>query len=342
MERVNDLDHVRSRFRRFADEEAWPASPSYARLARAVASDDALTRFVAQLPDTQPNLLFAVVQYLHGHDAMPRDGAALRDALARHRDEVVALASSRRVQTNEVGRCAVVVPALPAGPLALLEVGASAGLCLLLEHYRYRWDDVTVGPDDATFTLACRTSGPAPIPKVLPEIVWRRGVDLAPVDVRDPDATRWLRACVWADQPERRARLEAALDVARRLPPIVERGDLVAEVGRLAAAAPPDARLVVMHGGVLPYLPQERRRAFVAALAAASRRRPIVWISNEAPGVVFEWPREEPRPRAATFLLGRVRLEEGVVEEELLACAHPHGDHLAWFPPSERRPIRGF
>ena len=339
---MHDLRHVRSRFRRFAHEEAWLASPLYARLARAVASDDALTRFVAQLPDTQPNLLFAIIQYLHGHDSMPRDGAALRDVLERDRDEVVSLAYTRRVQTNEIGRCAVVVPALPEGPLALLEVGASAGLCLLLDHYGYRWGASSAGPGDASVTLPCRTSGPAPIPEVLPEIVWRRGVDLAPVDVFDPDATRWLRACVWADQPERRARLEAALDAARRLSPVVERGDLVAEVGRLIAAAPRDARVVVMHGGVLAYLAEERKRAFVAALAAASHHRPIVWISNEAPGVVFDRPREERRPRAATFLLARVRLEDGIAEEELLGCAHPHGAHLEWFPPSERRLVRSF
>ena len=118
----------------------------------------------------------------------------------------------RRTQTNEVGRCAILLPVLARlqGPLALVEVGASAGLCLLLDRYRYRYGDRSVGDASAPVLLDCEVSGPVPVPKRVPEVAWRRGIDVARIDVTDDDDVRWLEACVWPDQTERIARLLAA------------------------------------------------------------------------------------------------------------------------------------
>src|SRR5450432_2243342 len=100
---------------------------------------------------------------------------------------------SRTPQTNEPARCAVLLPLLAQlpQPLALLEVGASAGLCLLVDHYGYDYGNVRIDPtisgDGGAPTLTCDVSGAAPIPRTIPRIVWRAGLDLNPIDVRSAD-----------------------------------------------------------------------------------------------------------------------------------------------------------
>src|SRR5687768_136164 len=136
---------IAERYRRFADEECGLYAPRYARLASAVAQDEALQDFIGTLPDTQPNLFLAAVQYLSGPGEMPADASQLGRFARQHRTKIARLVRTRRTQTNEVGRCASILPALPPGPLALIEVGASAGLCLLLDRFRYEYDGVSIG-----------------------------------------------------------------------------------------------------------------------------------------------------------------------------------------------------
>jgi len=332
MRGMADPAEVRRQFRRFADTECKGYSDAYYGLALAVAADDTLTDFVASMPVTQPNLFLASVHLLAGAGDMPATGPALRAFLARRGDEVGAVMRARRTQTNEVGRCAVLLPALPAGPLALVEVGASAGLCLLLDEYAYDYGTARLGPAASPVRLRCAITGPAPLPATLPRIAWRRGLDLQPIDVRDADAARWLLACVWPDHHERRRRLEGALQVARARPPDVRAGDMVDALPGLLAEAPADARLVVFHSAALTYVRPERRRAFADVLAAASRERDVTWVSNEAPGVVSEVTAlAAAPPPEGRFLLGRTHFHGGRRQrDELLAIAHPHGAELAW------------
>src|SRR5262245_9581969 len=168
--------------------------------------------------------------------------------------------ATRRTQTNEVGRCSILLPALPPGPLALVEVGASAGLCLLLDRFHYQLGPTTLGERASPVHLRCRNTGPVPVPTKLPTIVWRRGLAANPIDVRDEGAVRWLLACVWADHPDRRRRLEGAIELARAHPLVVNAGDLVDDLPPLLAAVPEDAQLVVFHSAVLGYLDLDRRR----------------------------------------------------------------------------------
>ena len=229
-------------------------SEAYYRLALAVAEDDDVVGFLSRMPVAQPNLFFASVQLLAGRDHMPSTGPELRQFLRRRGGEVGDVMRSRRTQTNEVGRCAVLLPALPPGPLALIEVGASAGLCLLLDQFYYELGPKPLGEVSSPVHVRCALAGPVPIPSAIPEIVWRRGLDLDPVDVRDEDAVRWLMACVWPDHHERRRRLEGAIELARAQPPVVRAGDLVEDLPALLTEAPDDAQLVVFHSAVLSYV----------------------------------------------------------------------------------------
>jgi hypothetical protein len=164
---------------------------------------------------------------------------------------------ARRTQTNEPARCATLLPALAQlpPPLALIEVGASAGLTLLTDRYSYDYARHRItGRDPLAPTLRCQPGGPVPLPDRVPEIAWRAGLDLNPLDVTSDDDVRWLSCLVWPGEGDRAQRLAGAIASARRHPPVVHRGDLLTDLPALAAQAPADATLVVYHSAVLAYV----------------------------------------------------------------------------------------
>ncbi|MEO7191451.1 MAG: DUF2332 domain-containing protein, partial [Vicinamibacterales bacterium] len=241
---MTDLDIVRRRYRQFAETECRGHSDLYDTLSTGLANSDELVRFIAARPVTQPNLFFAAVQYLCGPASMPATPGELAHFVSAHAGDIARLMEQRRTQTNEVGRCAVLLPALPLGPLALLEVGASAGLCLLLDRFCCDYGEAKAGDTSSTVRCSCVTVGLDISAVAMPAIAWRRGLDLAPVNVRNDDDVRWLLSCVWADHPLRRERLSAAINIARDNPPKVMAGDLVHDLERAVHDAPIDAHLV--------------------------------------------------------------------------------------------------
>jgi hypothetical protein len=294
-------ERIAASYRRFAEAEARGHSPLYEALALGVADDPAVLAFLAALPPAkqQPNLLLAAVRFICGTQP---SYTAFRAALLDHAEAVRETMLTRGTQTNEPGRCAALLPVLARlpQPLALLEVGASAGLCLLPDRYGYDYGDGTRLGDGAP-VLSCRLEGGLAPPARMPEVVWRAGLDLAPIDLADAEQVRWLEALVWPDQPERLARLRAAVAVARRDPPRVMRGDLSERVGVLAAEAPSGARLVVFHTAVLAYVVSpEARQAFIRSVRACGAR----WLSNEGRDVFPEIAaRAGAPPRPGSFLL---------------------------------------
>ncbi|MGP3933415.1 DUF2332 domain-containing protein [Nonomuraea sp. KM88] len=273
-------------YRRFAAMEARGRSPLYERLADGVAGDRELLDLLAGLPPAkrQPNLLFAATRYVAG---TPAGYAEFRRSVLDHRDAVVAAMLARRTQTNEPARCAALYPLLASlpQPLALLEVGASAGLCLLPDRYGYDYDGRLAGDLGSPVRLRCHVEGEPfaewPGPGAV-TVAWRAGIDLNPLDVTDPDDVRWLRTLVWPEHHDRLDRLDAAIAVARDDPPRVVRGDLNARLGEVAAQAPPHATLVVVDTAVLFYVPEDDRAAFVAQVEGLGCH----WISQEAPDVL--------------------------------------------------------
>ena len=260
----------------------------------------------------------------HGNLRACQSLSAIDRFVLDHANQVVATLLARQTQTNEVGRCALLLPLLARlpGPLALVEVGASAGLCLLPDRYAYDYGGTLVGDPASPLRLACQPRGPVPVPTAPPEVVWRRGIDLAPVDLTDPDAVRWLECCIWPDQPERLARLRAAVQIARADPPEVVRGDLLELVGPVVAQAPADVTVVVFCAATLVYLPEPGRRRFAELMAELS----AVWVSVEGPGVVPALAAglgPGPAPDRVVFLLG-----QGT--QRLVVLADPHGAWLQW------------
>jgi len=265
-------------------EEARGRSPAYDSLATLVADDDTILRFLGTLPSAkrQPNLLFAAARYLLGS---PPDITTLRALVSEKPAALARVMLARRTQTNEPARCATLLPALAQlpQPLALIEVGASAGLTLLFDRYSYDYAGyLLAGSDPGAPTLRCTPRGPVPMPGQLPVIAWRAGLDLNPLDVTDDDDVHWLSCLVWPGEGDREERLAAAVAAARRDPPAIYRGDLLTDLPALAAQAPAGATLVIFHSAVLPYVAPENRGRFIDTV----RGLRAVWLSNEAPGVV--------------------------------------------------------
>jgi hypothetical protein len=307
----------------FAIDEARGRSEIYQQLALGVAASPELLDFLLTLPTPrrQPNLFLAAVRHLHGG---PENAGRLAEIVRHDPGRIRALMLSRTTQTNEPARCATLLPLLAQlpQPLALLEVGASAGLCLLPDRYGYDYGAAKIEPAAAPAPIfRCRTSGAVPLPVAVPRIVWRRGLDLNPVDLRSDEEVTWLETLVWPGQEERARLLRAAIDVARREPPIVVKGDLLGDLEAVMATAPSDATLVVFHTAVLTYVrPQENRDKFAATMMNSA----AVWISNEAPGVFASLAKSAPPPLArGLFLL----MCNGVP----LAWTGPHGQSLDWF-----------
>lgn len=314
-------------YRNFAVREARGHSARYEELAQVVAGHEELVALIDELPESkrQPNLLLAAARYVGG---VPDDVGGFPEWTAANWESIRATMLDRRTQTKEAGRCAVLLPLLASlpQPLALIEVGASAGLCLYPDRYRYAYDDREVfgAPESAPESpvLKCRTTGPVPFPSRLPEVAWRAGVDLNPLDAHDPDDVRWLECLVWPDQTERLERLRGAIQMARTEPAHLVRGDLNEKIQDLVAKTPEGATPVILHSAVLAYLPGEARDAF----ARTVRDLPGHWISNEGAGALTAVRERLPRPApedAAVFVLA--------LDEHPVAFTGPHGQSLDWW-----------
>jgi hypothetical protein len=321
---------VVDRYGRFARDEAPGRSPVYAAWARRVTVDRDVAAVLARIPDThrQPPLVFAVMRLLGAPLATGDPWAAW---VLAHADAVVAEAERRSVQTNEPLRCAALLPALSLidGPIALIEIGASAGLCLYPDRYSYRFRssngvvthlDPAGGP--SAVVLESDVDGDPPLR--LPRVVWRAGIDLQPLDARDPADRAWLTGLVWPGEEGRHERITAALDIAAADPPLLVAGDGAAALPALAARAPRHATLVVTTPGVLAHVPRRHRGAVIDAARSAGR-----WVTLDAAGLHEAW-NETPALRPGGFALA--------LDGEVLASVDPLGAWVAWHPGSGARP----
>lgn len=318
------------RYRMFATVEARGMSACYEAWAIGVADDPSTVALIDRLPAAkrQPNLVFSSARF---HGAEAGDYPTFARWLAEHWPDVERTCLTHATQTNEPGRCAALLPALAAlpGPLALIEVGASAGLCLYPDRYSYRYHagdgirmlDPADGPSPVV--LDCDTTGPVPFPDRLPDVVWRAGLDLNPLDVGNEQDVDWLDALIWPEHTDRRARLRAAVEVARQNPVDIVRGDLNDDIEALVARAPSEATVVVFHTAVLLYVNDAARDRFGATMA----RLPVRWLANEGQAVipdVMTRVRELGRePTSSTdFVLA--------LDGEPIGFAQPHGRQLHW------------
>jgi hypothetical protein len=333
------------------------ASPLYAALAHGVADDPDMLDLAGHAAAGQPvsNLLFSSIYFLllrgEAHPAgayfygvvdapLPPHGAFphVRDFCLAHRAELIAMLRTRRVQTNEVQRSALWVPAFASlaisapdtatatiaidtaksnnAQFAMIEIGASAGLNLHWDRHGYRYNDHRVGDPNAALQLACTASGDPPLPTTLPDVCYRLGVDLDPIDVFDNDAVAWLRALIWPEQRHRVDALKQAVAVARQHPVEIRGGDAADLVPAALAEVPSDLTLCLCHSFTWNQCPPTVRERIEAALRAASHARVIHRLS-------IEWLDDRPK-------LERFTYRDGDVEHALLAYVDSHGRRIEW------------
>ena len=334
------------RFRVFAQEECSGMSglnvmsPTYEALSLVVADNPRLLALARECMTGQPipNLFFSAVKRVLdekpceelarryariGEGGLP--GRGLSDSFtefcAKYDSEIANLVRTRRVQTNEIRRCSYLMPAFgsvfqDAGelPLALIDVGASAGLNLLWDSYQYHYSDgSTFGPTDSEVVIECELRNEMPdIPREMPDVVFRRGVDLNPVDLGDDEQFLWMMALVWPDHPDRAALLRAAQRTWLKDPPRVERGDALEVLPRVLADVPRCAALCVFHCHTLNQFPSEARNAFYAILDRESLDRPVYHLQSEG---------EHMRVN---------RIVDGVADTILSARRNAHGRWIEW------------
>jgi hypothetical protein len=365
-------------FRAFATTVERDGGTTYPAICRALADDPLVLSLLegAPLPQRRPLLILAAVHYLllagarHPLAAFYDTVASIRgetfdppersevapvflDFCRVHRDDLEELIRSRATQTNEVGRCSALLPALchiaalhgAEAPLSLLDLGTSAGLNLLFDDYGYTFRPAAGGAPlqagirASSVQLECTARDdlrhlPALSP---PPVAARVGLDLSPIDPHAEDGALWLLACLWPDNLARFERFQAALDNARTTahPVRLERGDMITDLPRVAGTIPGEGPLVVFHTWVAAYLDEPEQRALASAVQRLGTSRPVHHLYCESPFETRGLPTPPPpvprdSPDMATAV---VHVPAGGGTAVRLADTHPHGSWIRWWPP---------
>jgi len=299
------------RFRTFAESECKDSSPLYYTLSHSIAQDRSILAIAEQcsLGQPEPNLFFASIHYLLLSEKVsvhplsefyPTCSSSqtnlsevyphFRDFVRGHAEEIIVLLKSRLVQTNEVRRCAYRFPAFlfaashfESRPLALIEIGTSAGLNLLWDKYRYSYGDNEIYGNlssDVSVTSSFRGEVPSILSAPLPNISHRIGLDQNIVDTSIADQAVWLRALVWPEHHKRRSLMDAALKKRNEMTLDLRIGDGFAMLPGVAAKISEGSLLCVYHTHVANQISEEAREAFLRSIEELGEERDMIHIFN--------------------------------------------------------------
>lgn len=344
-------------YRRFAEADAAGTSPLYERVALALSESEEALRAVAEAPARRrhPAVILAALHDLAlagrapalaaAYAAGDRDAAARAavDTLLRMTGAVADLAAHRRLRADETGRCAVLYPAVAeaarragADAIGLVDVNCSAGLNLNVDRVSITYGEgPSLGDPASRVRMSASTVGDRPVPaRAMPEVVARVGVDPDPVDVTDPGAARWLRACVWPDRREKAAELDAELELAAADPPELIQGDAVEALPDALARVPADALPVVTTTWALSRLSPEDRLRFLQRLGEAGAGRTVAWVSAEGVGVAPSVPTFGDRRASGHSVIGVAVFHHESLHAESVGRCWSRGRLLSWLTDS--------
>jgi hypothetical protein len=225
-----------------------------------------------------------------------------RAFLARERDWAARFIQSAP-QTNETSRSIALLngflafAAMQGRSVDMLELGASAGLNLNWDRFRYETARWAWGPESS---VVISSDWQAPVPQVEAplRVRHRAACDLSPLDISDAQQRLQLRSYVWPDQADRLARFDGAVELALKSPDRVERADAGEWIARKLAERDDAAPLIVYHSVFLQYPPRETREAIVSAIETAGARAtsaaPLAWVRLE-PEELLDGVKGSPR-----------------------------------------------
>jgi hypothetical protein len=232
------------------------------------------------------------------------------------------------VQTNEVSRCAGLMPVfvaasklVPDRSLFLVDIGASAGLNLFWDHYGYRYGDgIEAGHRSSPVQIECALRGPSapPLPAVFPAVTGRVGVDLNPLDVRIEEDALWLRALIWPEHETRAELLRGAIAVVRQQPLELLAGDGVDMLPEIMKTVPVDSVLCIVR--IFTQLSPEGRGRLTTLVADYAQKRDVMMITARPHGG------DDSEFHLTLFVNGQ-RNEQG------LAYLQNHGNWIEWLNP---------
>lgn len=305
--------------------------------------------FVRSLPAHahQPNLLLAAIHervllglepdlsLFYFGEKTGDAGHLFVKAVLGSRDYLEPILATRFTQTNEIGRVAVIAPALASLPvcddLTLIDVGTSAGLTLRLDDCFIDYGSYgSLGPQNSKVKVATEILSGHPPLKNAP-ISKRIGLDRNVLDPSNVNDARWLLACVWPDTG-RFDRTRAAIELAVSKPSNLIKGDALETLSGIFSSG--NNPIVITTTWVIAYMDSAYRARFTDALSDASQIRDIHWISMEAPGVVDQLPNIEPPPveGTAASVVGLLTFSKGKISDaRVLAHAHSHGSWIWWY-----------
>ncbi len=342
LDEIEDFNKMSKWFFRFSEQTT--GSDMYQFLSKKIASDSELLTLAATADQSQPvpNLFLAAVNFLlykipsaslchfypnHSGKKFYEDGffEAFKLFCIENAPQMTQIMNTRLVQTNEVRRCALLLPAIihvsecAQSEIVLFDVGASSGLNLLLNQYFYQYSDGTsIGDANSHLKISCEIkNGHLPLNQ-MPKIVKRVGIDLNPIDLNDPDEKLWTLSLVWPDQAERIRRLKSAIQILKNNPVELHKGDATKLLPSIMKNIPANLPVCVMHSFTLNQFTTEARESFEKMLCLASKERDVwrvglEWLGTESPQIILDH-----------------YISSELVERKKLANCHQHGEWIDW------------
>jgi hypothetical protein len=343
-------------YRHFGEVDAAGTSQLYERVAVALSESGEALRAIEAVPARRrrPEVILAALHDLALAGRAPAIAAAYAAAdgeaaavaaietLTRMTGVVAAIAVRRPVRADVSGHGAVLYPAIAeaarragANAVGLIDVGSPAGLNLSVDRVGITYSNgQSLGDRSSAVRLSCSIVGGRPVPaRAIPGVVARVSVDLDPLDMTDADDTRWLRACLWPDQPdqpERAARLDAEMALVAADPPLLLRGDAVEVLPEAFARVPADALPVVTTTWALSRFPLESRLRFLHRLDEAATARAVAWVAVEGVGVAPAIPTLGDRRASGHTIIGLAVLQHSAMRAEAIGRCWSRGRLLAW------------
>lgn len=357
----SSLFDIAQKFRQFALLETRGSSPLYEKLCLDISQDSDLLSLALETRQGQPppNLFMATLHWLlmqepthalarHYPNLFPNadqdqtpesDPFPLFKDFCMQRQEVMRkILSERRVQTNVVERCGLLLPGFTVisertggKPMAMIEFGASAGLNLLWDKYTYDYGEgLRSGDLDSSVKIVTSFGNRRPpIFKNIPRISQRVGIDLNPIDVTSERETSWLQALVWPENTARFNNLGNAIAIAKDDPPTMVAGDAVDVLPEIIRQAPADSTPCVYHTHTVNQFTPDGRERLERLMIEAGLERDLYWLSSEYRSSEDQLHRAQvPNDISPTLLL--TSFVEGRRTDEVLARCQTHGQWLEW------------